>query len=628
MPRHSPEAPHYHQKAGEPVQRPERLLLQRSTIASSRRQAGIDNEEDDDEEQAPYHHAPYAMAHNLARAHPQETPLKSVMNFLCVRYGFKLNSSLADVKAFTGYFKLNLWQLREEPTEDVLARMLQLSLEYGLHPVVSFVRHFRYARDPSEPFELQIDISERAREFFQQWDSLRRRRFYSNSDDFDVRDARPMYYGDKEMAEIIQQDVDPVSNETFPDTLEPVKISELENYTDGNITADRWKELLVEYGRSPFHLYDEVQANRRALALIRHFSSGNPLVMRRQLSWHLTLLLLAPKRAVINLMNRVLNGTKDFREITREGVCQKMADRALLFPGGVMNIDHPEHRVPVERLLKVAAMVAAIMETLSSITNPAPSKEQNRTTMGLALQYPASARSGESIYYYAGADIVKQDFLYVWLTELRMRHVQPPLVQAAFEALRRAGDMPTRLFRRFRPPYFYDGGTEAYNYATLGQLLAEGAVQELASGGSSDAENQRRRWFAFWKTRVSADFSAAYCVQASVQKFSHEHPVAPLNESTMTGMPLMRSMATRLAYLTWQRLPGSSKERLPGLFLVPKVLFFLQHCALGCARGGPMGTANPDDRCAVLMRGWGAIGDHIPCRHKVPHEDLSRCRHL
>ncbi|KAK8757830.1 hypothetical protein V5799_004537 [Amblyomma americanum] len=224
-------------------------------------------------------------------------------------------------------------------------------------------------------------------------------------------------------------------------------------------------------------------------------------------------------------------------------------------------------------------MVAAIMETLSSITNPAPSKEQNRTTKGLALEYPASARSGESIYYYAGADTVKQDFLYVWLTELRMRHVQPPLVQAAFEALRRAGDMPTRLFRRFRPPYFYDGGTEAYNYATLGQ-------------------------------------------------FSHEHPVAPLNESTMTGMPLMRSMATRLAYLTWQRLPGSSKERLPGLFLAPKVLFFLQHCALGCARGGPMGTANPDDRCAVLMRGWGAIGDHIPCRHKVPHEDLSRCRHL
>ncbi|KAK8757831.1 hypothetical protein V5799_004538 [Amblyomma americanum] len=108
-----------------------------------------------DEEQTLYHHAPYAMAHNLARAHPQEIPLKSVMNFLCVRYGFKLNSSLADVKAFTGYFKLNLWQLREEPTEDVLARMLQLSLEYGLHPVVSFVRHFRYARDPSEPFELQ-----------------------------------------------------------------------------------------------------------------------------------------------------------------------------------------------------------------------------------------------------------------------------------------------------------------------------------------------------------------------------------------------------------------------------------------------------------------------------------------
>ncbi|XP_049271238.1 uncharacterized protein LOC125758259 [Rhipicephalus sanguineus] len=83
-----------------------------------------------------------------------------------------------------------------------------------------------------------------------------------------------------------------------------MKIAELANYTEDDISAARWKELLVLYGRSNFELDDVVYANRRALAVLGHFARSNEsTAMRRMLAFHLGLLLLDTKESVIKLMN-------------------------------------------------------------------------------------------------------------------------------------------------------------------------------------------------------------------------------------------------------------------------------------------------------------------------------------
>ncbi|XP_037512187.1 uncharacterized protein LOC119388889 [Rhipicephalus sanguineus] len=95
--------------------------------------------------------------------------LRDIMIHQCNLYSESLRDSLEVVEKVTGYFKLYYPNVTDDSKEEPVARMLQLSLEYGLHPIVSFVRRFRYTRDPSEPFELRIDITERAKHYFRYW---------------------------------------------------------------------------------------------------------------------------------------------------------------------------------------------------------------------------------------------------------------------------------------------------------------------------------------------------------------------------------------------------------------------------------------------------------------------------
>ncbi|KAH6932274.1 hypothetical protein HPB50_004147 [Hyalomma asiaticum] len=564
----------------------------------------------------PSFRAPQILARGRApRIRAGGQPLRDIMIHTCYMYSESLRDSLEVVQKTTQYFNLYYPNVVPDPNEDPIARMMQLSLEYGLHPIVSFVRRFRYTRDPSEPFDLQIDITERAKHYFRYWSGRLSAGFYNKTLvplGQKPEDKDDLTVGDMLISEIVKEEVDPVTNETHEGVLEAMKIAELANYTEEDMTADRWKELLVLYGRSKFELRDIVFANRRALAVLGHFARSNEsTAMRRMLAFHLGLLLLDPKDS-----------------ITKESVCKKYADEALIFPGGVMPITLTEFEIPVERLRKVAIMMASIMDTLVAITREAGNVRQNRKDLGLALDYPASAKKKDSVYLLDGVDGTEHHYLYVWLRELRIRHAQPPLVQAALESMSLAGDRPLRLYQRFRPPYFYEDGLTAYNYATLGQILAQGAVAEMSSGTSPSMEAAKARWRTFWNKRAATDFNAAYCLQATRRKGFMEHPVAPLNESAESGVPLQRVMGARLAYLAWRRLPGSGSHGLPKLYLAPKVLFFVQHCILGCARMGSMGTDMPDDGCAVLMRDWGSIAESIQCKREQLYLPMQRCRYI
>ncbi|KAL3245447.1 hypothetical protein MRX96_046936 [Rhipicephalus microplus] len=293
-----------------------------------------------------------------------------------------------------------------------------------------------------------------------------------------------------------------------------------------------------------------------------------------------------------------------------------------------MPITLTEFEVPVERLLKVANMMASIMDTLVAVTQEPGHARKNWTDLGRALEYPASAVKNNSVYLLDGVDVSRHHYLYVWLRELRIRHAQPPLVQAALEAMMLAGDQPIRLYQRFRPPYFYEDGLSAYNYATLGQILAQGAVVELSSSTSPGMEAAKARWRTFWNQRAATDYNGAYCIHATWKKAFMEQPVAPLTNRRRVECLYKRAMGARLAYLAWRRTPGSGGHGLPKMYLAPKVLFFIQHCVFGCSRMGSLGTDVPDDGCAVLMRDWGSIAEAIPCRHEEIPLPLQRCRYI
>ncbi|XP_065289001.1 uncharacterized protein [Dermacentor albipictus] len=581
-----------------------------------------------------FYRAPHRLVRGRGpRIQADGKSLKSIMIRTCYLYSETLRNSLDVLPNVTQYFNLNFPNVVFDPNEDPVERMLQLSLEYGLHPIVSFVRRFRYTRDPSEPFELQIDITERARHYFKYWNEHSSEGFYNKTLvplGQQPTDKDELSNGDMLISEIVKEDVDPVTNETNQDILEQMNISALASYTEDNITADRWKQLLVQYGRSPFELHDEVYANRRALAVLGHFARTNERTsMRRMLAFHLGLLLLDPKEQVIKLMNGLRKyESASATQLTKESVCKKYADETFLFPGGVMSITLPEFEIPVERLRKVGTMMANIMDSLVAIGRQPVRARHNITDLGPAFDYPASAMKAGSVYLLDGVDSTENQYLYVWLRELRIRHAQPPIIQAALEAMRHAGDQPVRLYQRFRPPYFYEDGLGAYNYATLGQILAQGAVQELASATSPDMEKVKAHWRTFWDKRAATDFNAAYCLQANRQKAFMEPPVASLNESAMGGVSLQRAMGARLAYFTWQRQRGSGSEGLPKLYLAPKVLFFVQHCILGCSRMGPMGSDTPDDGCAVLMRDWGSIGERVFCKRDALNLPQQRCRYI
>ncbi|KAK8759510.1 hypothetical protein V5799_002858, partial [Amblyomma americanum] len=102
---------------------------------------------------------------------------------LCAVYGDVADAELSDAMTFLSVFKLNLLASGEgdEEDEDPLYRAMQLSLEFGVEPLLSFQRVFEYVVDASEPFRLEIGVSAHARDFFSDWSQVNReawRKFY------------------------------------------------------------------------------------------------------------------------------------------------------------------------------------------------------------------------------------------------------------------------------------------------------------------------------------------------------------------------------------------------------------------------------------------------------------------
>ncbi|KAH7949704.1 hypothetical protein HPB49_014135 [Dermacentor silvarum] len=240
---------------------------------------------------------------------------------LCVVYGDVVDAELADVMVFLSIFKLNLAAMHDSTDEDPLYRSMQLSLEFGIEPLLSFQRVFEYVVDASEPFRLEMGVSSHVQEFFSDWSQVSLdawQKFYDyglslaglSSAGALVRQLRDqLISADKDG--VLQRRTDPVNQEPYIESPTAIAFEEMAQYTAGTVTARRWRQLLSEHSRSELVLHEGVLAYPRALALADLLSQPRRrLAMRRLLGWHLLLLLLAPKGDLIAAYHEALVDVK------------------------------------------------------------------------------------------------------------------------------------------------------------------------------------------------------------------------------------------------------------------------------------------------------------------------------
>ncbi|XP_075539875.1 uncharacterized protein LOC142574737 [Dermacentor variabilis] len=231
---------------------------------------------------------------------------------LCLAYGDVDDAEIGDALAFLSVLKLNLTGMRDNAEEDPLHRAMQLSLEFGVHSLLNFQRVFEYVVDASEPFRLEISVSAHVRDFVADWVQVNRDvwpKFFEyclslcglpigSPLNKNLRDQ--LISLDDEVAYILSARTDPVTKEAFLDSPSAVTIDELAAYTENTVSPDRWRQLLTEHARAEFMVHESVLAYPRALKLADLLSHPRRrFAMRRLVAWHLLLLLLGPKRAVL-----------------------------------------------------------------------------------------------------------------------------------------------------------------------------------------------------------------------------------------------------------------------------------------------------------------------------------------
>ncbi|XP_075726049.1 uncharacterized protein LOC142767720 [Rhipicephalus microplus] len=83
----------------------------------------------------------------------------------CLEYARKPTEGVQDVLSFLQHFNLDLRRMKDDPSEDPLQRMMQLSLDYGIDAPVSFSLNYDVTAEGPAPFSLVITLNPEVREF-------------------------------------------------------------------------------------------------------------------------------------------------------------------------------------------------------------------------------------------------------------------------------------------------------------------------------------------------------------------------------------------------------------------------------------------------------------------------------
>ncbi|KAL1483588.1 hypothetical protein MTO96_033086 [Rhipicephalus appendiculatus] len=493
----------------------------------------------------------------------------------CAEYARNPQEGVQDVLSFLSRFNLDIRHMVDDPTEDPLKRMMELSLEYGVDTPVAFSRKYDVIGEASAPFVIDIALNPEMNEFIAASRTM-------GEEDIEVFYRTFLsHYALVENTTIKEQlmDSDDEISEFVNDTYgsnQPVNMSIASLSNSTGVTQDHWIELLTLFGRSKHASHKHVTADEQALTMVAYLSRpDHRLHNRLVLAWHVLRYLVGPKLNVLSALNTTgaYGDLGGIVTLTPEDKCRRLVENVI--------------GVPYKALWTCW-------------------KQDNATTT--EQDQAATARN----------------FLKLWLRRLRAWHVLPPLVQALLPGMASVVNVDS-LSAFFRPPYYDARALPAYNFAALGQIIAQAMAQEMIKRRRDDPV-VGERWRRFWDGGDHVTGSSMYCLYAG----SNEE-----NELTREAR-LDELLGSRIAYLAFQRARNSNASdsgqarTLPGVLLSSKQLFFVMHCALSCAMGGDHGPAvasTPDRRCVVAYKTRKHFID-TPCGkasgEKVPNE----CRYL
>ncbi|XP_077485816.1 uncharacterized protein LOC144096824 [Amblyomma americanum] len=238
----------------------------------------------------------------------------------CLEYSRWPNASVDDVLLFLSHLNLDLRRMVDNPAEDPLARMMELSLDYGVEAPVSFFRQYDVTAKASAPYVVKITLHPEVNYFFNGFRSLEEEdilTFYQNCLKVlallnDNLIAEQLVNADDELSDFLNQTA--ASSQSSRTTIS--KLAEATGVAEG-----QWKQLLASVSRSSAAVYKEVIASEQALTFVAYLSRPlKRLAMRRLLAWHVLRYMAAPSADVLMAANRA----SDVQRVSSYSVFQGM----------------------------------------------------------------------------------------------------------------------------------------------------------------------------------------------------------------------------------------------------------------------------------------------------------------
>ncbi|KAH6942636.1 hypothetical protein HPB50_008751 [Hyalomma asiaticum] len=410
------------------------------------------------------------------------------------------------------------------------------------------------------------------------------------------------------------------------------------------VTPDQWKELLSLFGRSKSASYEHVTTDEQALAMVVYLShAGDRLGKRIVLAWHVLRYLVGPKVDFLATAKKSTSAHDDLDDVimlTREDKCQRLVEKLSGVPYKALDMLEGKDVVPVETISDVTRLMGEFQDAASLVfkggVKLGDAVANDRAT-AKASTTAASRRVALTLLrqWSKASAVAAHNFPQLWLRRLRAWHALPPLMQALLPIMASMVNVESPA-TFFRLPYYDVRAPPTYNFAALGQIIAQAMAREFIERRRVDAaESERLR--RFWDKGDHATGGSLYCLFTRYNKNGTTRRRIRLNESDLSnGMHLGELLGSRIAHLAFRRARHSKASgrgqvawTLPGVLLASKQLFFVMHCALSCAMGGNHDSPySPSGQgCMVMYKTQKRFID-APCgmvsTKRVPHE----CHHL
>ncbi|KAH7943026.1 hypothetical protein HPB52_004009 [Rhipicephalus sanguineus] len=582
----------------------------------------------------------------------------------CAEYARNPEEGVQDVLSFLSRFNLDIRHMVDDPTEDPLKRMMELSLEYGVDAPVAFSRKYDVIGEASAPFVIDVILNHEMNEFVAASRTMGEEDIEGFYQTFLRRYALVENTTIKEQLMDSDDEISEFVNDRYGSD-QPVKMSIASLSNSTGVTQDRWKELLTLFGRSKHASYEHVTADEQALAMVTYLSRPDQRLHNRLvLAWHVLRYLVGPKLDVLAALNRTgaygdLDGVVT---LTPEDKCQRLVENVVGVPYKALDMLEGGNTVSIETISDVTRFMAEFQDAAAFVfrdgtklqdvvAKHADSAEGSTTAARkqVALFPESPAGSADAEYFFRALGDTRTDaattteqgqaatahtFPKLWLRRLRAWHALPPLVQALLPAMASVVNVDS-LTAFFRPPYYDVRAPPAYNFAALGQIIAQAMAHELIKR-QRDNPAVGERWRRFWDEGDHVTGGTVYCLYTGYNENGTGWQ-SRVDEGNLTkGARLDELLGSRIAYLAFLRArhfnasDSGHTRTLPGVLLSSKQLFFVMHCALSCAMGGDHGPAvvsPPDQRCMVTYKTRKRFID-TPCGKTSGERVPNECQYL